>query len=163
MAPSRAMLNLPLRYSSHAYLGARPISHFALSPNLYRTICIQHTVNTQLSQTHRSFCSDLRLKRARNFPAFLPFQRSYSTAVPEPPDYLNDRELHVFNKIRDALEPVQLEVQDISGGCGSMYAVEIVSSKFKGLSVIKQHKMVNEVLKDEIAGWHGVQLKTRAV
>ncbi len=56
----------------------------------------------------------------------------------------------------------QSQVQDISGGCGSMYAIEIESPKFKGLSVIKQHKLVNQVLKEEIAQWHGVQLRTRA-
>jgi stress-induced morphogen len=55
-----------------------------------------------------------------------------------------------------------IQVQDISGGCGSMYAIQIESTKFKGLSVIKQHKMVNEVLKDEIKSWHGVQLRTKA-
>ena len=43
-----------------------------------------------------------------------------------------------------------------------MYALDIESPKFAGLSVIKQHKMVNAVLKDEIKSWHGVQLKTRA-
>lgn len=42
-----------------------------------------------------------------------------------------------------------------------MYAIEIVSSRFEGLSVVKQHRLVNEVLKEEIGGWHGVQLKTR--
>jgi stress-induced morphogen len=35
-----------------------------------------------------------------------------------------------------------------------MYAIEIESPKFKGLTVIKQHKMVNQVLKEEIAQWH---------
>lgn len=55
-----------------------------------------------------------------------------------------------------------LQVQDISGGCGSMYAIEIESSRFAGLTVIKQHKLVNQVLKEEIAGWHGVQLRTKA-
>ncbi|KAG9542047.1 hypothetical protein KCU86_g9605, partial [Aureobasidium melanogenum] len=54
------------------------------------------------------------------------------------------------------------QVQDVSGGCGSMYALDIVSAKFKGMSVIKQHRLVNAVLKDEIKGWHGVQLKTKA-
>jgi stress-induced morphogen len=54
------------------------------------------------------------------------------------------------------------QVSDISGGCGSMYRLEIESAKFAGLSVIKQHKMVNAVLKEEIKGWHGVQLKTKA-
>ncbi|USP77861.1 uncharacterized protein yc1106_05135 [Curvularia clavata] len=91
--------------------------------------------------------------------------RAYSqsaSTTPQPPDFLNEAELHVFNKIRSELEPVKLEVQDISGGCGSMYAIEIVSPKFKGLTVIKQHKMVNEVLKEEIKNWHGLQLRTKA-
>lgn len=56
-----------------------------------------------------------------------------------------------------------LQVQDISGGCGSMYALEIESAKFKGLPVIKQHKLVNAILAEEIKSWHGVQLRTKAV
>lgn len=43
-----------------------------------------------------------------------------------------------------------------------MYAISIESPKFTGLTVIKQHKLVNQVLKDEIKEWHGVQLKTKA-
>ncbi|CAE7188274.1 hypothetical protein P3342_008910 [Pyrenophora teres f. teres] len=95
----------------------------------------------------------------------IPCIRAYSQSAnttPQAPDYLNEAELHVFNKIQAELEPVKLEVQDISGGCGSMYAIEVESPKFKGLTVIKQHKMVNEVLKDEIKSWHGVQLRTKA-
>lgn len=41
-----------------------------------------------------------------------------------------------------------------------MYGIEIVSRSFKGLPVVKQHRLVQEVLKEEIKGWHGVQLKT---
>lgn len=43
-----------------------------------------------------------------------------------------------------------------------MYGLEIESERFRGLPVVRQHKIVNEVLKEEISGWHGVQLKTRA-
>ena len=43
-----------------------------------------------------------------------------------------------------------------------MYAIEIESPKFNSLTVIKQHKLVNQVLKEEIAKWHGVQLRTKA-
>lgn len=43
-----------------------------------------------------------------------------------------------------------------------MYALDIVSSKFKGKNVIQQHKLVNSILKDELKSWHGVQLKTKA-
>jgi BolA-like protein 3 len=44
-----------------------------------------------------------------------------------------------------------------------MYALNVESPKFNGLTVIKQHKLVNQVLADEIKKWHGVQLKTKAV
>ncbi|KAF2144263.1 uncharacterized protein K452DRAFT_296471 [Aplosporella prunicola CBS 121167] len=80
----------------------------------------------------------------------------------EAPDFLDEGELHVFNKVKAALEPVRLNVQDISGGCGSMYGIEIESARFRGMTVIKQHKLVNEILKDEIKNWHGVQLRTKA-
>ena len=43
-----------------------------------------------------------------------------------------------------------------------MYALDIVSEQFKGLPVIKQHRLVNKVLEDEINNWHGIQLKTKA-
>jgi stress-induced morphogen len=54
------------------------------------------------------------------------------------------------------------QVQDISGGCGSMYAVAVTTEKFRGLSVIKQHRLVNEVLGEDIKSWHGIQLRTKA-
>lgn len=50
----------------------------------------------------------------------------------------------------------------MSGGCGSFYGLDIVSPKFAGLSVMKQHKLVNQVLAEEMKGWHGTQLKTKA-
>jgi stress-induced morphogen len=57
---------------------------------------------------------------------------------------------------------VTQQVEDISGGCGSMYAVAITADKFKGLPVIKQHRLVNEVLGEDIKSWHGIQLRTKA-
>lgn len=100
-------------------------------------------------------------------PIHLPTFRSFHTtsptlSSPEAPDYLDERELHIFKLIKETLQPTQLEVQDISGGCGSMYALDITSEQFKGLPVIKQHRLVNKVLGEEIKKWHGVQLKTKA-
>ena len=99
----------------------------------------------------------------------------------EPPEYLSQGERKVFDMLKDGLQPTKLEVgsretnihhnaladvayqvQDVSGGCGSMYALDIVSDQFKGLSIIKQHRLVNTVLGEEIKKWHGVQLKTKA-
>lgn len=85
-----------------------------------------------------------------------------AASTPEAPDYLSEGERSVFDKVKTELQPELLEVQDISGGCGSMYALEIVSEKFRGLPVIKQHKLVNQILAEEIKSWHGVQLRTRA-
>ncbi|KAF2126117.1 bola-like protein [Dothidotthia symphoricarpi CBS 119687] len=153
MAPSRALLRRIARASIHP------------TPRLLST-----SAHTRTPLTIRSQTSSLCSLSARPTPPLLS-RPSYSPAHPtrpysqsaEPPDYLNEAELHVFNKIKAELDPVKLEVQDVSGGCGSMYAIDIESPKFKGLTVIKQHKLVNKVLEAEIKSWHGVQLKTKAV
>lgn len=45
-----------------------------------------------------------------------------------------------------------------AGGCGSFYAILISSPEFAGLSMVKQHKLVNDCLKEDIAGIHGLQV-----
>jgi len=47
----------------------------------------------------------------------------------------------------------------LPGGCGTFYAITIASSAFSGLSMIKQHKLVTETLKQEIEGIHGLQVR----
>ncbi|KAH9868009.1 hypothetical protein IAQ61_007316 [Plenodomus lingam] len=151
MAPSRAAALVRITSAL-----AQPPVHTAF--RMLLSTCTRqtprlHGVSAPIPRPARHLCLPTMCTRAYSQPA---------GAALEPPDYLNEAELQVFNKIKAKLEPVRLEVQDISGGCGSMYALDIESPKFKGLSVIKQHKMVNEVLKDEISGWHGVQLRTKA-
>jgi stress-induced morphogen len=46
------------------------------------------------------------------------------------------------------------------GGCGSFYAIAITSPAFKGLTTIKQHRMVTEELKKEIGEIHGLQVRS---
>ncbi|XP_069188408.1 bolA-like protein 3 [Procambarus clarkii] len=53
-----------------------------------------------------------------------------------------------------------VEVQDISGGCGSMYEVWVEAPDFKGLSRVKQHKLITETLKAEIKDMHGLRIST---
>ncbi|KAH6712262.1 bola protein [Leptodontidium sp. MPI-SDFR-AT-0119] len=102
-------------------------------------------------------------------------RRGYSTPSPstspetapsqstlEPPSHLNDKERQIWEMLMRELQCTSLEVQDISGGCGSMYGIDVVSERFRGLGMLKQQRLVNEVLGEEIKGWHGVQLKTRA-
>ncbi|KAK6519656.1 hypothetical protein TWF281_003478 [Arthrobotrys megalospora] len=98
----------------------------------------------------------------------LSLQQRFSTAawlgypVEGVPEHLDEKEAGIFEKLRGELSPSRLDVKDISGGCGSMYAVEIESPKFRGLSTLKMHREVQGILAEEIKGWHGIQLKTKA-
>ena len=78
------------------------------------------------------------------------------------PEHLNEKERHIWEMLMKELNCTELEVQDISGGCGSMYGINVVSEKFRGLNMLKQQRLVNQVLGEDIKTWHGVQLKTKA-
>ncbi|OCF36460.1 hypothetical protein I316_01709 [Kwoniella heveanensis BCC8398] len=82
---------------------------------------------------------------------------SASSAAPPP---LDKGEQAIYDKLKAAFPGKKLEVQDVSGGCGSFYAIIISSPAFKGLTTIKQHKLVNQCLKEDIKDIHGLQLKT---
>lgn len=69
----------------------------------------------------------------------------------------------IFKKLLKKYDPMSLSVRDISGGCGSMYSIHIVSKKFNNLPTVRQHQMVNEFLKEDIAKWHGIQLTTKKI
>lgn len=87
---------------------------------------------------------------------------------------LDNGEQVIYDKLRARFQGKQLQVQDVSGelamasatkltpsgGCGSFYAILISSPAFKGLSTVKQHKLVNECLKEDIKGIHGLQVST---
>lgn len=53
-----------------------------------------------------------------------------------------------------------IQVQDISGGCGAMFELQIISNEFHGLSKVKQHMMVNKALASEISNMHGIRIFT---
>ncbi|KAF8679933.1 BolA IbaG family [Rhizoctonia solani] len=56
--------------------------------------------------------------------------------------------------LRNTFEPTHLEIQDTSNGCGENYAVVIVSKVFEGKMTLARHRLVNELLKDEISQMH---------
>ncbi|KAJ1311290.1 hypothetical protein OPQ81_009788 [Rhizoctonia solani] len=74
---------------------------------------------------------------------------------------LTEGEQVVFDKLNARFQPSSLDVEDVSGGCGTFYAISITSTAFKDLPMVKQHKLVTEELKKEIAGFHGLQIKTK--
>merc|ERR1711977_335751 len=70
------------------------------------------------------------------------------------------QEEHIREKLEGELDTEFAQVKDISGGCGSMFEIYVASDDFKGLTLVKQHKLVKGLLADEIAEMHGVTLKT---
>ncbi|KAL1923640.1 uncharacterized protein VTP21DRAFT_8620 [Calcarisporiella thermophila] len=60
----------------------------------------------------------------------------------------------------ERLEAQHVEVVDTSGGCGQSFEVVIVSPRFEGKTTLARHRLVNEVMKDEIAQIHAFSQKT---
>lgn len=63
-------------------------------------------------------------------------------------------------KIKNKIKCDKLEVEDISGSCGTSFSIKINSPDFKGKSMIMQHRMVNDALKDEMKEIHALQIKS---
>ena len=70
------------------------------------------------------------------------------------------KENQIAAKLKDVIAATHVEVEDISGGCGSMYRVLVVSPEFEGLALVKQHRLVQKAIASEIADMHGLTLKT---
>ncbi|KAJ3407526.1 hypothetical protein HDV05_005392 [Chytridiales sp. JEL 0842] len=67
-------------------------------------------------------------------------------------------EKHLHDLLTTHLKPSSLKITDTSGGCGAMYAIEIASDQFKGLSVLKQHRLVVGVIDKVVKSAHGGEL-----
>jgi BolA-like protein 3 len=65
------------------------------------------------------------------------------------------------NILREELGANHVAIEDISGGCGSMYKMVVVSEEFEGINKVKQHRLVQRALANEIADMHGLILDTK--
>ncbi len=66
----------------------------------------------------------------------------------------------VEDLIKKNIKVESLIVEDVSGGCGQSFKINVCSSDFNGLSLIKQHKLLNEILSSELKEIHSVTYKT---
>ncbi|KAH7023899.1 bola protein [Ilyonectria destructans] len=87
--------------------------------------------------------------------------RSVSATIDQELPSMSPAESAIAELLAEKLSPTQLLVQDVSGGCGSMYAIDITSPAFRGQTILKQQRMVNAALGDLVKGWHGVQIRTK--
>lgn len=80
----------------------------------------------------------------------------------------------IYEKITSILKPSSLEVKDESSqhaGHAAMkglpagethFRVSVVSQEFEGLTTIKRHKLIYQILAEELAGpIHALSLKTK--
>ncbi|KAK9542773.1 hypothetical protein VZT92_000607 [Zoarces viviparus] len=97
--------------------------------------------------------SALRAHRSSKVVACGPVQRWLSSQT--------DGETRIANVLKERFPlAASLKVVDISGGCGAMYEIHIESNEFKGKRTIQQHQLVNQALKEEIQGMHGLRIFT---
>ena len=71
-----------------------------------------------------------------------------------------------LDRLRELLEQAfpdsDVSVEDRTGG-GDHFLVTVVSTRFEGLSLLEQHRLVNEALADPLADGtiHELRIKTR--
>jgi len=68
----------------------------------------------------------------------------------------------VEQKLATAFPNSTINVVDQSGGCGTAFAIEVESEKFKNERMLKCHKMVKGAIKEEMEEIHSVTLVTKA-
>mmetsp|Transcript_2598 Transcript_2598/g.3745 ORF Transcript_2598/g.3745 Transcript_2598/m.3745 type:complete len:92 (+) Transcript_2598:27-302(+) len=62
-------------------------------------------------------------------------------------------------KISEALQTTVLEIEDISGGCGSAFRCLIVTKQFEGKKLIERQRMVTNAIAKEMETIHAFTFK----
>lgn len=60
----------------------------------------------------------------------------------------------------DSFTPLlHINVDDISGGCGTSFSITLVSSVFEEKRILDRHRMIHAVLADDMQTIHALKLK----
>lgn len=72
----------------------------------------------------------------------------------------------IESRLQEALHPFHLEVvneshmHNVPAGSESHFKILVVSEQFEGLMLIKRHRLINEILADELKQIHAMALHT---
>ena len=66
----------------------------------------------------------------------------------------------IESKLKAQLTVEQFVIKDVSGGCGQSFQLYIVATEFNDLKLLERQRKVNEIIADEIAQVHALELKT---
>lgn len=68
----------------------------------------------------------------------------------------------IKQKLQAALgADAEIVVEDTSSGCGDFFRVFAASSRFNGIGMVAQHRLVQDVLQDEFKSAHGMTIRTK--
>jgi stress-induced morphogen len=70
----------------------------------------------------------------------------------------SQKEEQIKEILINEFNPSRMRVEDVSGGCGAMFNVIVVSDMFNGLTAVKRHRLVQDALKAQIKEMHGISL-----
>ncbi|GAW81399.1 BolA-like protein [Plasmodium gonderi] len=62
-------------------------------------------------------------------------------------------------KLSVALKPTFLELVDKSCGCGTSFDAVIVSNNFDNKRLLDRHRLVNDIIKEELPNIHAFSMK----
>ncbi|CAD6958369.1 unnamed protein product [Tilletia controversa] len=122
----------------------------AARPVLFRRVCPLHSNGSPALAFHRTLTPSSISART--------FVSSHSRLERVKGGQPDEGERKIIDLLKARFDPKLIQVADISGGCGSFYAITLTSKAFNGLSTIKQHRLVNHELKEVIADIHGLQV-----
>ncbi|KAH9811421.1 bola protein [Melampsora americana] len=74
---------------------------------------------------------------------------------------MSEDENKLYRKLQQRFLNGKIAVQDVSGGCGQFFAIQVIHPDFTGLSTLKQHRLINQTLSNEIKSIHGLQVHSQ--
>lgn len=143
------------------------ICSMSLRPVLNRLNLKLNPVMLTQSNTFKSLSSCIYLKREENVNYLSKWtsaqKAQFSTSKILCQDEPSPAEAGLIKALAESFpKATDIAVVDISGGCGSMYEVYVEAPDFKGMRMVKQHKLVTAALKKEIGDMHGIRISTNA-
>mmetsp|Transcript_16715 Transcript_16715/g.39693 ORF Transcript_16715/g.39693 Transcript_16715/m.39693 type:complete len:119 (-) Transcript_16715:582-938(-) len=72
----------------------------------------------------------------------------------------SEKEKQLHDDLKERLNAIHVEVEDVSGGCGQSFRVYVASENFEGKSVIDQHRLVKAALFEQVPDAHAIVVHT---
>eukprot|EP00658_Telonema_sp_P-2_P083057 TRINITY_DN889_c0_g2_i5.p1 TRINITY_DN889_c0_g2~~TRINITY_DN889_c0_g2_i5.p1 ORF type:complete len:101 (-),score=37.85 TRINITY_DN889_c0_g2_i5:307-609(-) len=72
---------------------------------------------------------------------------------------MGDMADRIRDLISEAVEEAEIVVEDVSGGCGAKFQLQVVSESFDGMNPLARQRQINTILKPVMPEIHAIQMK----